>query len=272
LSTHLESTFQRTVDEGHLRLTRTWPGLLATGSVGGIDICLGILGLLLVYHLTHNRLLGAVAFSIGFVALTLANSELFTENFLVPVAAVVARSASVPQLLRLWSVTLGTNLVAAWLVTGLIVVGFPELQPAALSVAHHPSIQGWNWASLANAVLAGAAMTLMTWMERSTESPVAKLVVAISVAFLLVGAQMNHCVVVSVEMFAALHVGAPFGYLAWLRLLGVAALGNVAGGLGLVTLLRLVQVGRQAITQERQRDPASGRQADDEPAAQESAA
>lgn len=252
-------------------MTRTWPGLLATGSVGGIDISLGILGLLLVYHLTHDRLLGAVAFSIGFVALTLANSELFTENFLVPVAAVVSRNASTLQLLRLWSVTLATNFAAAWVVTGVIVVGFPDLRPAALAVAHHSATQTWGFAGLANAVIAGAAMTLMTWMERSTESVVAKLVVAISVAFLLVGAQMNHSVVGTVELFAALHVGAPFGYLDRLRFVGVAVLGNAAGGLGLVTLLRLVQVGRRTIDEERRRDPASAREPDTAPA-QESAA
>jgi hypothetical protein len=40
---------------------------------------------LLVEELTHNPLLSGLAFSAGFIALTLARSELFTENFLVPV-------------------------------------------------------------------------------------------------------------------------------------------------------------------------------------------
>jgi hypothetical protein len=33
------TTFERTVDEGRGRLRRTWPGLLATGAVGGVDSC-----------------------------------------------------------------------------------------------------------------------------------------------------------------------------------------------------------------------------------------
>src|SRR5260370_4556547 len=83
----LAHAFERTVAEGHRRLTRTWPGLLATGTVGGIDISTGILGLLIVDNATNTALLGALAFPIGFIALTLASSELFTENFLLPTAA-----------------------------------------------------------------------------------------------------------------------------------------------------------------------------------------
>jgi hypothetical protein len=50
----LAQAFERTVAEGHRRLTRTWPGLLATGTVGGIDISTGILGLLIVHNATNN--------------------------------------------------------------------------------------------------------------------------------------------------------------------------------------------------------------------------
>jgi uncharacterized membrane protein len=47
---------------------------------------------------------------------------------------------------------------------------------------------------------------------------------------------------VSIEMFCALHTGhAPFGYLDWLGWFGWSVLGNIVGGVGLVTLLRLVR-------------------------------
>ena len=74
--------------------------------------------MLTVYHATGSRLLGALAFGIGFIALTLAGSELFTENFLVPVNAVVAGQAKVRQLLRLWGGTLAANLAFGWIMGG----------------------------------------------------------------------------------------------------------------------------------------------------------
>lgn len=42
--------------------------------------------------------------------------------------------------------------------------------------------------------------------------------------------------------FSALHVGAPFGYLDWLGLFVLAVVGEMIGGLTLVTLFRLLQV------------------------------
>lgn len=242
----LTVTFQRTVDEGEHRLTRSWPGLLSTGVVGGLDVGVGVLGLLLVREATGSELLAGFAFGIGFIALTLAQSELFTENFLVPVAAVTAGRASVRQLFRLWFGTASMNLAGGWVITGLIMAGQPKLRATAVELAH-------EYASLpvgrafALAVLGGLVITLMTWMERATESVPAKLAAAVSAAFLLVGGTLNHAIVVSLLLFAGLHAGAPFGYLQWLAVAAVAAAGNVIGGVGLVTVLRLVQVGPERI-------------------------
>ena len=104
--------------------------------------------------------------------------------------------------------------------------------------------------SFALAVLGGVVITLMTWMERSTTSVTGKIVAAMAAAFLLAAGSLDHAIIVSLEMFAALHAGAPFGYLDWLKVMLWAALCNMLGGVGLVTVLRLVQVGRRKIQEE----------------------
>jgi formate-nitrite transporter family protein len=251
----LTETFERTVAEGEHRLTRSWPGLLATGAVGGLDVGVGVLGLLLVKEATGSELLAALAFGIGFMALTLAQSELFTENFLVPVAAVTARRASVAKLLRLWFGTAVMNLAGGWIITGLIIAGLPKVRHTAVTIAteyaHFPAGRAF-----ALAILGGLVITLMTWMERATESVPAKIAAAFAAAFLLVAGTLDHAIVVSLLMFAALHAGAPFGYLHWLGVAAFATVGNMIGGLGLVTMLRLVQVGHERI--ERVREEGTG--------------
>src|SRR5256714_7629295 len=102
MSEELQQTFDRTVEEGVYRINRSTQSLLATGLVGGLDVAMGVFALLVVREETNSEVAGALAFTIGFIALTLANSELFTENFLVPIAAVTAGRASVGTLLRLW--------------------------------------------------------------------------------------------------------------------------------------------------------------------------
>lgn len=249
----LRDRFQSTVDEAERRLGRSWPALLSTGAVGGIDVGVGVMALLIVREGTGNELLAALAFSIGFIALTLGRSELFTENFLVPVVAVVAHKSTVGATLRLWGGTAATNLLAGWAFTGLMAVGLPDLHETAVEVGSHYPELGISPTSLASAIIGGAAITLMTWMERGTDSVPGKLVAAVSIAFVLASGRLNHAIVVSLEMFAALHAGAPFGYADWLGMALWAALGNMIGGLALVTVLRLVQIGRTAMRDEQRR-------------------
>jgi formate/nitrite transporter FocA (FNT family) len=233
------------------RLDRTLPGLLATGLVGGADVSAGVFALFIVKEETGSIILASLAFSIGFIALTLAGSELFTENFLVPIAAVAARQSTVGKVGRLWAGTAFTNLIGGWLIMGLVISGFPRLGPTAVEVARkYPEI-GIGWRSFAGALLGGAVITLMTWMERSTEDVVGKLAAAISAAFLLAAAPLNHVIVVSLEMFGALQHGAPFGYADWASVAAWYALGNMIGGVMMVAGLRLVQVGRDRLEAER---------------------
>jgi formate/nitrite transporter FocA (FNT family) len=238
----VEQAFDRIVDEGCTRLARRLPALLSTGVLGGIDIGTGVLAYLLIDFYTGSTVLAGLAFSVGFVALLLARSELFTENFLVPVTAAIAGAGRVRLLLRLWLVTLVTNLVGGWLIVWLILTGLPELKPIAVSAGTHYATLGVNVRSFALAVLAGAVMTLMTRMQHATESLGVQLVPAVLMGALLPIGQLFHCVLDSLFMFAALIAGAPFGYLNWLSALGWAALGNLVGGLVLVTAVRLLRV------------------------------
>jgi formate/nitrite transporter FocA (FNT family) len=253
----VEETFLRTVDEGRRRMSRGWLALLATGLVGGIDVGTGVLALVLVEHTTNSKLLGGLAFSIGFIALALARSELFTEDFLIPVSTVIARQARFRMLIRLWVGTLVANLAGGWVFTWFMMRGYPEMNHTAIESGTHYVQLGYGLRALSLAVLGGAVITLMTWMQHSSDSMAAKIIPAITCAFLLAGGQLDHAIVNSLLMFAALHTGhAPFGYLDWAKTAGWAAFGNLVGGVGLVTLLRLLQVPHKVL--EERQNPALG--------------
>ena len=248
-----ETAFRRTVEEGRRRLERPVLPMTATGFVGGLDVSIGVLALLLVYAATGSELLAGLAFSIGFVALLLAGSELFTEGFLVPVSAVVARKTRVRYLFRLWGITIVTNLAAGWAATWVIIAGFPDLQAVFVEKAVFFVDLGYGWRAFALAILAGVVITVMTWTQNSTESVPTKVATTIGLAFLLAGGQLYHSILDSLLMFGALHTGeAPFGYADWLPRFLFAAAGNVVGGLGLVTVLRLLQV-PERVARERER-------------------
>ena len=238
----LEDAFNRIVDEGTQRLHRNWREVLTTGFFGGTEVAVGVLAYLSVLHATGNPLLAGLAFSIGFLALLLGRSELFTEGFLVPVTTVAAKRASVWQLLKLWSGTLVANLAGGWLIMWLIVTAFPKLHGQTVESATHfvdapLTAERSRWPCSA-----AWSITLMTRMQHGTDSMPAKIAAAVAGAFLLAGLQMFHSILDSLLIFGALLTGdAPFGYLDWLGWFGYTVAGNIVGGLALVTLLRLLR-------------------------------
>lgn len=249
----LEEAFDRLLGQGRERLVRPLLPLVATGLLGGIDVGVGVLVYLVIEHETGSALLGALAFTVGFVALLMAGSELFTENFLVPVTAVVARAGTVVQLLRLWVVSLAANLLAGLGMAAMIIYALPDVQETAIEAGAHYAQLGINVRSFLLAVLAGAVITLLTRMQNATDSLGVKIVPAVMLSFVLVGAQLFHSVLDSILMFAGLLTGrAPYGWADWVGALGWSATGNVVGGLVLVTGVRLLRVQHRVIEERQQ--------------------
>jgi formate-nitrite transporter family protein len=233
-------SFDVVVNEGAERLNRTWLAVLVTGLSGGIEIGIGVMAYLAVLDESGSHLLAGLAFSAGFIALLLAHSELFTENFLVPIAAVAAKEGTLLQLAKLWSGTLVANLVGGWLVMLLVVVAFPGLHATLVESARHYLDLGIGWEGACLALLGGMAITLMTRMQHGTDSEPAKIAAAVVGGLLLAGLQLMHSVLDSLLIFGAITLGlADLGE--WVVWFVPTALLNVVGGVVLVTLLRLVR-------------------------------
>jgi formate/nitrite transporter FocA (FNT family) len=248
----LDDAFDRIVEEGRRRLGRDWLEMSSTGLMAGLEVGFGILLLLVVDMRTGDAMLGGLAFSFGFLALLLGHSELFTEGFLIPVVTWASDRARTLDLLRFWAVTLITNLAGGWVITWFAMRGFPELGATARRSAAQFIDPGIGMRSMALGFLAGAVITLMTRMQQGTESDLARIVASVSCAFVLAGLPLFHSILDSLVIFAALHAGhTSFGYLDWLQWIGWAILWNMIGGIGLVTVLRLVR-SRKRVAQDRE--------------------
>src|SRR3954465_16091707 len=114
-------------EEGERRLQRRPIGLAATGVVGGVDVMLGVMALTVVSgalavslpeEIAHVG--GSLVFGIGLVLLVVGRSELFTENFLVPIAGALLGRSGPADVARLWGVTMLANLVGLLVVAALL--------------------------------------------------------------------------------------------------------------------------------------------------------
>ncbi len=248
----IDHAFQRLVDEGNERLARPLRALVPTGLLGGIDVGVGILAYFVVKDATDSQVLAGIAFSVGFVALLLARSELFTENFLVPVTAAVAEKGPWLGLARLWLVTLVTNILGGGLTVWIIVRARPDLEEVARETGTHYAELGASLQSFLLAVLAGLVITLMTRMQHSTDSLGVRIVPAILFGSVLVGAELFHCVLDSIFIIGAAFAGADITIGQFFVALGWSVLGNAVGGIGLVTFLRLVRTAPKVEAERRQ--------------------
>ncbi|WP_454085225.1 formate/nitrite transporter family protein [Georgenia sp. Marseille-Q6866] len=237
----LKDAFDKVMDEGAQRLHRTFRSVLITGLFGGMEVGLGVMAYLAVLHETDNHLLAGLAFGAGFIAVLLAHSELFTEDFLVPVMGLVTRQASIWQLAKLWAGTLVANLAGGWVFMWIVVQAFPEWWGTLEESARHFVDAPFTLQTVCLAVLGGSTMTLMTRMQKGTDSDIVRVVAGVTSGFLLAGLQLFHSILDSLLVFGAIHAGANIAFLDWLAWFGYTVFFNVVGGIVLVTTLRVVR-------------------------------
>src|SRR5919202_1801552 len=240
--------YEETRKEGRRRLTRPLLELASTALVGGFDVAFGIAAFALAERTVGGsvrQLVGAVAFGIGFVFIVVGRSELFTENFLIPVAGLDRRNPqSWLKLIELWAVALVLNIVGGSLLAIVLTSQgvLPERTDKALvDLAEH--IAGYSTlTSFLSAVVAGALMTLMTWfVEGAADSIGVRIVMAWATGTLIVLGTFNHAIDSTLELVFGMRYGADVDVSQLLANLGLAVAGNLVGGLLFVTFVRSVQ-------------------------------
>jgi formate/nitrite transporter FocA (FNT family) len=190
------------------------------------------------------HLAGSLAFPIGFLILLVGKSELFTENFFLPVTAVLERRGTLRQLAALWAITLGFNLLGC-LVFALLISrpGVLDEGPSRYMIqyAEH-KVHNPFWTALVKAIFAGWLMTLLTWLLLAARGLGPRLAIIWAIATLIVLGEFNHVIISASEIFMGILMGAEITVAAWfLHNFLPALVGNVVGGVLFVTLLFYVQ-------------------------------
>jgi formate-nitrite transporter family protein len=253
-----EDIYARTREEGSRRLDRPLLEEVSTAIAAAFDIVAGILLLALVQtqlqHWTGTQaahVFGSLAFGIGFVFLVVGRGELFTENFLVPIAGLDRGDrSSWGKLAKLWLVSPLFNIFGGLVLILIVTVHsvLPYGTGASLShVAAHLHANG-VLALFMSAVFAGALVTAMTWFVEGQTSMLVRALVAWLAGFLLALGAFDHVIVVTLELIFGLRYGLHMSWWFVAGNFGLAAAGNIVGGVGLVTLNRLTQGSQGART------------------------
>lgn len=248
-----QEIYQRAEEEGRRRLFMSPVDQVATSFIAGVTIVFGIVALAVVTSHTEPDLgsgvatvLGAAAFGIGLVFLVVGRSELFTEDFFDPVAVAIdeRKRSTWVRLARLWAETLILNLVGGAVLVGVLTVeGALPAGSVETLVTVAEDIAGKEWAAtLARAVLAGALITLLSYLLNATDSVISRILLALMVGFLLALGPFDHVVVSALHLLFGIWLSDSVSVGDLAQNIALATAGNLVGGLTLVTFSHSAQV------------------------------
>ena len=246
-----EEIYDRAKTEGRRRLQMPALEEATTGFIAGVTVMFGIVALGVVYAYLEPhfgpevaKLGGAFAFGVGLVFLIVGRSELFSENFFDPVAAAIGEGGTsvLGRLARLWVLTLAFNLVGGAVLGGVMTVegALPHgAAEALITAAEELAHKSWA-ATLARAVLAGALVTLLSFMLSACNTVAARILVAYMVGVVLALGPFDHVVVSVLHILMGVWLGGVAAG-ALVHNLLVATAGNLLGGLLLMTFTHTAQ-------------------------------
>lgn len=228
-------------------LDRPAKALAVSGLVGGLTMGLTGLSVSVVSaQLGQSPWADFVAlllYPVGFMAVILGRAQLFTENTLYPVALILAERRHFLKTARLWAVVFPSNIAGAFLFA-VLAARTRALQPATLHAltdmgiaAATPGLRHVFWSG----VVGGWMIAMVAWLVSGSHSITGSVAVIWVLTFIVGLGHFAHCVATSGEILAAVltHGVSAGNYFRWLL---AATLGNVSGGVILVTLLEYGQV------------------------------
>jgi formate/nitrite transporter FocA (FNT family) len=179
----------------------------------------------------------------GFMAVILGRGQLFTENTLYPVALVLTERRHFWSTMRLWAVVLSANVVGAFLFamlavrTGALRTEYADALARLGDDAASSSASHIFW----SAVVGGWIIAMVAWLVSGSHSITGAVMLIWTLTFIVGLGHFAHCIATSGEILAAVLHGqlAASIYFRWLV---PAVLGNITGGVLLVTLLEYGQV------------------------------
>jgi formate/nitrite transporter FocA (FNT family) len=230
-------------EDGELELERTNSALALSGLAGGLSMGFSFLTEALLRSCfppaPWRHAVASLGYSVGFIIVVLGRQQLFTESTLTAVLPVITRrdTHTLFQAVRLWAVVLTVNLAGTWLFVLLLLTPqvFPPEVNQALGDVARESIPPLALVTFVKAIMSGWLIALMVWILPSARS--ARLITVVIITYVVALARLSHVVAGSTEAaYATLCGFAPLSaYL--LKFLLPTLLGNIVGGVTLVSLL-----------------------------------
>jgi formate/nitrite transporter FocA (FNT family) len=234
--------------EGEEELKRSTSALAWSGLAAGLAMGFSLVAEGLLRHSLPRAewvpLVAKLGYAFGFLIVILGSQQLFTENTLTAIVPLLSHRTreKLAKVARLWAVVLAANLLGAFLFA-LVVARTELFEPAVhrsfVEIAEK-AMESPFWTTALKAVFAGWLIALMVWMLPAAQS--SHVLVIVLMTWLVGVGHFSHIVAGAVDVFYLVAVGRTGIGDAFGRFLVPTLLGNVVGGVTLVSALNHAQV------------------------------
>jgi formate/nitrite transporter FocA (FNT family)/nucleotide-binding universal stress UspA family protein len=239
-----DEVFQRIIAAADEEVTTKGRELFFSALAGGFAITLTFLIYSSMTAKTDGApVLSALLYPIGFIYIILGGYQLYTENTLPPVALAIERLASLPAMLRQWSIVLAGNVVGG--AFGAFVLAYtgvfsPETAVTAVGISQKGLETGF-WSLFFKAGFAGLIVAGVVWLDFAARDTVSRFFL-VYVAFLMIPlADLFHVVVSATELMYLVFLGEAALRSGLVSFVLPVLLGNTLGGVLLVTVVNYFQ-------------------------------
>lgn len=218
-----------------------WSGLAAGLTMGCSMVGQGLLQAGLP-DMPWRELVASFGYCLGFLFVTMARQQLFTETTLTVMLPLLHKTHRVGQVVRYWSVVFVANIVATILFAAAASIPsiFPPDVVHSFAELGRKAVEPGFTAVLLKGVFAGWLIALMVWLMPAAAG--GRFFIILAVTWLIGAAHFSHVIAGAAECaFAAIHGVITWGDFA-LGFLLPALIGNSIGGIVFVALLNHAQV------------------------------
>jgi formate/nitrite transporter FocA (FNT family) len=241
-----EDIYKQVASNARQELKRSSLALAISGFAGGTFMGLSALGtaiaLAMLGHSLGDQMISRMFYPLGFIVVIVGRAQLFTENTLYPVALVLSEKREFWNTLRLWAVVLPSNVLGA-LAFAVLAGITPALNPhvvAELSQLGMEAIAN-PWATVFwSGVMGGWIIALAAWLVSGSHSITGSVMIIWMLTFIVGLGNFAHCIATSGEILVAV-LTHHAGWAVYPRWFLPAVLGNICGGVGMVTVLEYGQ-------------------------------
>jgi formate-nitrite transporter family protein len=239
--------FNAAVENAREEVKRSPRTLVFSGLAGGLTMGLTGLGVAAVRAVLGDgpwqQFVSFLIYPLGFIAVIIGRAQLFTENTLYPVILVLDERRYFLETLRLWGVVFAANVLGAFLFA-LLAMKSPALRPEIASQLLKLGMDAVNSSGAHffwSGIVGGWLIALVAWVVTASHWTIGQLVMVWLLTFVVGIGKFAHCIATSGEILCAVISGGlpPTTYLYWLVL---ATLGNIVGGVVIVSMLNYGQV------------------------------